>query len=92
MRTSILASIIALTLTSSLLAQNSRNMTLLSKIPHSPCTTGDVWALDDNHMLIARRGQGFAIVDATNPMTKRRFSITSARLIMERISSTRAST
>ena len=67
MRTSTLASILALSLTGSLLAQSSRNMTLLSKIPHSPCTTGDVWALDNNHMLIARRGQGFAVVDATNP-------------------------
>ena len=55
MRTSTLASILALSLTGSLLAQSSRNMTLLSKIPHSPCTTGDVWALDNNHMLIARR-------------------------------------
>ncbi len=49
-----------------LVAQSSANVALESTIPHQPCTTGDVWAMG-NYMLIARRYDGFAVVDISDP-------------------------
>ncbi len=33
----------------------------------APCTTGDVWVHQDRYMLMARRSQGFTIIDTANP-------------------------
>ncbi|MCB9882529.1 MAG: hypothetical protein H6834_12125 [Planctomycetes bacterium] len=41
-------------------------MTLLSYTQFPACAVGDTWALG-NYMLVARRAQGFSVIDATDP-------------------------
>ncbi|MEM7200589.1 MAG: choice-of-anchor B family protein [Planctomycetota bacterium] len=51
---------------SGLAAQSADNMVLDSHISLPPCSTGDVWGLG-NYMLVARRHEGFAVVDVSDP-------------------------
>lgn len=46
--------------------QTARNLSLQARLPRTACTTGDVWAIGD-YMLLARRSQGFEVVDARDP-------------------------
>ena len=41
-------------------------MVLESHIPMTPCTTGDVWGMG-RYMLLARRGEGFSVIDTLDP-------------------------
>ena len=45
----------------------SLNMTQLTHLSRTPCTTGDVWGMGEHHMLLARRPQGFDVIDASDP-------------------------
>lgn len=71
-RSVVRTAVLALALAGAASAQVAQNMSLVSQIPFPPCTTGDVWGIG-NTMLLARRWQGFAVVDLkdpANPVTK----------------------
>ncbi|MAE77368.1 MAG: hypothetical protein CMJ85_10925 [Planctomycetes bacterium] len=63
-----------LALSAFLSAQVARNMRLLSRMPRTACTTGDVWGLK-GFMLMARRSQGFEVVNASDPTSPKTKSI-----------------
>lgn len=47
-------------------AQRSSRMVLESQVPFAPCTTAHVWAIGD-YLLVARRSEGFAVIDVRIP-------------------------
>jgi choice-of-anchor B domain-containing protein len=55
-------------------AQISSRFVLESHIPQAPCTTAGLWAIGD-YLLVARRAQGFAVVDARIPAQPRTVTI-----------------
>lgn len=63
----LLSAALALLLAPALTAQSSANMTLRSQIAGTPCATGDVWGHGPDHVLVARRSHGFAVVDVSDP-------------------------
>lgn len=66
MRAVLVPSFLAALVAAALPAQSSSNMVLESHTAFAPCTTGDVWAIG-GHVLVARRSQGFAVIDPANP-------------------------
>ena len=49
------------------LTAQSQLMSLKAATPMAACSTGDVWAIGERYMLLARRSQGFTVVDAADP-------------------------
>ena len=63
-----LLSTLALTALAAAQPQTSVNMSLYSNVPGTPCATGGVWQLGGRYVLMGRRSQGWAIVDAIDPV------------------------
>jgi hypothetical protein len=61
------AALLLLCAASQLQAQGSSNMTLFANVAGTPCATGDVWGHGRNHVLLAQRSRGFAVVDVRDP-------------------------
>ncbi len=57
------------TLAAALAAQGAQNLSLVAHVPGMPCATSDIHHIGGDYVLLARRSQGFAVVDVRNPQS-----------------------